>query len=150
MQLSLPLMLLDLWRGLTFQYFKPTKNVIIVLDRNTWNHITAFKIVFTLLLCIKYSDPIRIIFKKTCLAIDVSPQVLSSVGWGCRIPRLHLCSGVRWWNFSNAEALGMVLYNFIALTPRSILAQYGSAWSGPIHGSNRTKLCIYVKLNYLK
>ena len=39
---------------------------------------------------------------------------------------------------SNAEALGNMKYPFIAIAPRSTLAQSGSIWLGPIYGSNRT------------
>ena len=35
---------------------------------------------------------------------------------------------IRWWGFSNAEALGNVEYLFIAITPRSTLSLRGSTW----------------------
>ena len=44
----------------------------------------------------------------------------------------------------------MLEYLFIAITPRSILAQSGSTWQGPTYGSNKIKLRPYAKLNYLK
>ena len=86
------------------------------------------------------------------------------VSWGCRIHRPLLCRGIRsiqqvswiwhqaiwWWGSNNAGPLGNAEDPFIAIAPRSTLAQSGSTWSGPIYGSNRTKLCIYAKLNCLK
>ena len=39
-----------------------------------------------------------------------------------------------WWGSSNAGALGNAEYSFIAITPRSTLAQSGSTWFGPIYG----------------
>ena len=33
----------------------------------------------------------------------------------------------------------------ITIAPRSSLARNGSTWSGPIYGSNKTKLRTYVK-----
>ena len=48
----------------------------------------------------------------------------------------------------DAEALGIIEHPFIV--PRSTLAQSGSIWQGPIYELNRTKLCTYAKLNYLK
>ena len=54
------------------------------------------------------------------------------VDWGCRIHWLHLCRGVRlnqwvfwWWSSSNG-ALEKDEYPFIAIAPRSTLAQSGS------------------------
>ena len=64
------------------------------------------------------------------------------VGCGWRIHRLHLGTGVKphqrvswiwhqtiwWWVFSNSGVLGDAEYPFIAITPRSTLAQSGSTW----------------------
>ena len=56
-----------------------------------------------------------------------------------------------WWlPSSNAGALGNAEYPFIAIAPRSTLAQNGSTWQGSIYGSNRPKLHICAKLNCLK
>ena len=41
-------------------------------------------------------------------------------------------------------------YPFIAIAPRSTLARDGSTCSGPIYGSEITKLCTYTRLNCLK
>ena len=41
------------------------------------------------------------------------------------------------WGSCNAGALGKVEYFFIAIAPRFMLAWSGSAWKGPIYGSNR-------------
>ena len=46
--------------------------------------------------------------------------------------------------------LGYVEYSFIAIAPSSTMAWSGSTWYGPIYESNRTKLCTYAKVNYLK
>ena len=76
------------------------------------------------------------------------------VCWGGRIHPLHLYRGVNalqrvfcirheticWWGSSNVGDLGNVEYPFIAIAPRSTLAQSGSIWYGPIYGSTRTKL----------
>ena len=50
----------------------------------------------------------------------------------------------------DAGALENVEYPFIAIVPRSTVAQSGSSWWGPIYGLNRTKLHTYAKLNYMK
>ena len=62
------------------------------------------------------------------------------VGWGSRIHRLHFCKGLRplcnncsgydgWqWGFSDTEALVNAEHPFIAIAPRSTLAQSGSTW----------------------
>ena len=34
--------------------------------------------------------------------------------------------------------------------PGQLRPGVGSTWSGPIYGSNRSKLCVFAKLNYLK
>ena len=77
--------------------------------------------------------------------VVVTVSILSMgcpVGWGCRMPRLFLCKGVRhpqrvsciwyktiwWWGSSNAGALGNVDYPFIAIVPRSTLTRNGSTW----------------------
>ena len=41
---------------------------------------------------------------------------------------------------SNAGALGNAEYPFIAIAPRSTLAQSGSTWYNPLYGLNRTEL----------
>ena len=41
-------------------------------------------------------------------------------------------------------------YLFIAIIPRSTLAQSASTWLSPIFELNRTKQCAYAKLNCLK
>ena len=48
----------------------------------------------------------------------------------------------RCWGFSNSE------YPFIVIASRS--TQRDSTWKGPNHGSHRTKLSTYTKLNRLK
>ena len=54
-----------------------------------------------------------------------------------------------WWGSIDARALGNAEHLFIAIAPRSTLAQNGSIWKGPIYGLNRTKLRTCAKLNYL-
>ena len=64
-------------------------------------------------------------------------------GWGCRIHCLLLCRGLRplhqqvswiwhetiwWWGSGNFRALGNAEYPFIAITPKSTLAQSGNTW----------------------
>ena len=87
---------------------------------------------------------------------------LTSVQWPSRL--VHLCRGVRlhsrvswiwhlriwWFSFRNAKALGNVEFPFIDIAPRFTLTRSGSTLFGPIYGSNRTKLCTYAKLNFLK
>ena len=81
------------------------------------------------------------------------------VGWGCRIHRLHLCRGVRppltsvldmtlnnlMVRFQQCWALGNAEYPFIAIAPRSTLAQSGSTWWGPFYGLNRTNSILMLK-----
>ena len=65
-----------------------------------------------------------------------------SVGWGCRIHRLHFCRGVRprqwvsciwhqtiwWWGSSNVWALGNAERPFITIALKFILARRGNTW----------------------
>ena len=48
------------------------------------------------------------------------------------------------------EFWGKAEYPFIAIAPRSTLADNGSTWESPIYGLDKTTLCTYVKLNCLK
>ena len=86
------------------------------------------------------------------------------VGWCYRIHRLFLCREVRlhqriseilhktiWCSSpSNGGASGNAEYPFIAIAPRSSLAQSGSTWYVPINGWNRTKIHTFDILNCLK
>ena len=45
---------------------------------------------------------------------------------------LDMTQIIWWWGPSYARALGNVKYPFIVIAPRSILAQSGRTWYGPI------------------
>ena len=86
------------------------------------------------------------------------------VSWGCRIPWLLLCSGVRPLTKecpgydtkqSDAEVPVMLELWGMQSTP-SLPSLLGPLWprvvapdKGPINGLNRTRLCTYAKLNCL-
>ena len=88
--------------------------------------------------------------------------LVCSVGKGCRINRLHHCQGV---TPSPNECLGydpkqsdsevpvMLKLWWMWSTP-SLPPLPGpvvvAVWLGPIYESNKTKLCTYAKLNFLK
>ena len=101
--------------------------------------------------------------------------LVGSVGWDCRILRLHLYRGVRsashqrvswiwhytiWrWSFSNDRALENAEYPFIAITPSSTLARSGSTliscvlvlnWIAWSRTALTFKLHNYAKVNCLK
>ena len=70
------------------------------------------------------------------------------VGRGCTIHRLLLCRGVRHLShdchgYNNKQSLMLELWGMWS-TPSF------PSLPGPLYGSNRTKLCTYAKLNYLK
>ena len=86
------------------------------------------------------------------------------VDWGCRIHWLHLCRGLRPPNKcpgydteqSECEVPVMLELWGMPSTP-SLPSLPGLLWPGmvapdksPINRSNRTKLCNYAKLDYLK
>ena len=92
------------------------------------------------------------VWDTSCFILSETSDFCCPVGWDCRIHQLLLCKGVRplpstsvldmtlnilmvrfqwWWSF---EECG---YPFIAIAPRSTLAQRGSTWLGPIYGLNR-------------
>ena len=76
------------------------------------------------------------------------------VGWGCRMHRLFLYSGVRLPNvypgYDTKRSDGVVplilelWVQFIAIPHRSTLTRSGSPWNGLIYGLNKTKRCTYV------
>ena len=85
------------------------------------------------------------------------------VSWGCRIHQLLLCRGVRPHNErprydtkqSDGEVPGMLELLVIQSTPSLTslpdpLLPGVVAPDSPIYGSNKTKLCLYCKLNSLK
>ena len=51
---------------------------------------------------------------------------------------------------SDVEAPVMLEHLFIGITPKSTRTWSGSTWLGSIYGSNRTKLCTYLKLDCSK
>ena len=82
--------------------------------------------------------------------------LLCPVGWSCRIHRLLLCREVRHpstrydTNQSDGRILVMVEFWGIRRTSSS-LSLSDPLWPGLVaSGLNRTKLCTYAKLNYLK
>ena len=91
-----------------------------------------------------------------------STSLTCPVSWACRKHRRLLSRGIRppqleswvwqwtiwWWCSSSAGALDNAEYLFIAIKVTLVRSEY--TWLRPIYGSNRTKLCTYAKLNYLK
>ena len=121
---------------------------LLVLDSNTLNHLTVYKLmnigswINEGVICIPQNSSITGTLPSDCLMSY--PEHSLGVVYPSSEEQSVYSTAPADWVVGNAE------YIFTAITPRSTLLLRGKRWLAPIYGSCRTKQCTYAKIYCLK